>query len=110
MGFGAARPRFKELGLRGLSGYVWGRSASLGEPDPAVVVAAFGVFEPGFVVDGCLAGRAAASRDDVLDARASGAAAGLAEVLGDDPAVATVGDVLLDALGGLALTARPLFA
>ena len=38
--------RLAALGLDFLTGYVGGRAASLGEPSPPVVVAAFAWFEP----------------------------------------------------------------
>src|SRR5580693_6240319 len=37
------------LGLDFLTGYVWGRAASLGEPSPPVVAAVFAWFEPGLL-------------------------------------------------------------
>ena len=46
----ATNERLAGLGLDFLSGYVWGRAAALGEPDPGVVVAAFAVFEPSMIV------------------------------------------------------------
>src|ERR1700685_3395365 len=46
-------------GLDFLSGYVWARASLLGEPEPGVVVATFGVFEPGLVTGLYEAGRSA---------------------------------------------------
>ena len=101
--------RYAALGLDFLTGYVWSRSSVLGEPEPAVVAAAFGVFEPG-AVDGLLAAaRAACSLADVRTAREQGAAAALREVVGDD-----LDDQTLEALRGAAVCAdvagRPLYA
>lgn len=106
----AVRPRLDRLGVSRLEAYAWGRAAALGEPSPAVVVATFGVFEPSYLAGLYERGRAAVARDDILAARAEGAAEGLAAVLGDQPEVAALGDTLLTALGGAAATARPLFA
>jgi hypothetical protein len=75
-----------------------------------VVVAAFGVFEPTFVVRAYAEGRAAASRDAVLAARARGATRQLEAALGDDPDVDRVAARLLDALDAISGTARPLFS
>ncbi|MEI4273845.1 hypothetical protein TEK04_19155 [Klenkia sp. LSe6-5] len=73
------------LGLEFLTGYVWGRSAPMGEPSAPVVVAAFGVFEPGLVTSLYDQARGIASREDVLAARERGAVESLHEVLGDVP-------------------------
>lgn len=73
------------LGLEFLTGYVWGRSAPMGEPTAPVVVAAFGVFEPGLVASLYDQARGLASRADVLAARERGAVESLHEVLGDVP-------------------------
>ena len=104
--------RLQALGLGFFDGYVWGRAASLGEAASAVVVAAFGVFEPQFLSAVYEQGRAAARRDEVLEARAQGAAASVAAVLGSDrlDEVAAVADALLAAVGELDGCARPLFS
>jgi hypothetical protein len=109
-GFTSAREPLEALGLSFIPGYVWSRAAALGEPSAAVVVAAFGVFEPTFLAEAYLAGRATASRQDVLLARTAGATHRLEEVLGDDPDVTALGEALLYALGGISATARPLFS
>jgi hypothetical protein len=49
--------RLSALGLNFLTGYVWARAAPMGEPTAPVVVAAFGVFEPGLIT-GALRGGA----------------------------------------------------
>ncbi len=110
MSFVASGKGMKALGLRGLSGYVWGRVAALGEPAPAVVVAAFGVFEPTFLVPAYEAGRAIATRADVITARTESTEGRLTEVLGDDPAVGDVADALLGALAGVSGAGRALFS
>ena len=106
--------RYAALGLQFFDGYVWGRAASLGSPPAELVVATFGVFEPAFLTGVYESGRAAASRDAVLDARAEGASASLQRLLGTDLAtpveIETVADTLLEALHSLDATARPLFA
>jgi hypothetical protein len=109
-----ARARFDGLGLARIDAYVWGRAAALGEPAPAVVVAAFGVFEPGLLRGAYERGRHGVERAVMLDARLEVATAGLEGALGDDPAVhrhvAELADLLLAATDGLDGVARPLFS
>ncbi|KQS66557.1 hypothetical protein [Modestobacter sp. Leaf380] len=73
------------LGLEFLTGYVWARTAPMGEPTAPVVVAAFGVFEPGLVTSLYDQARALAGRDHVLAARERGAVESLRELLADVP-------------------------
>src|ERR1700722_9755264 len=94
-GFMSAREPLEALGLSFIPGYVWSRAAALGEPSAAVVVAAFGVFEPAFLARAYDEGRAIASRHDVLAARTTGAEFLLEGVLGDASEVGTVADLLL---------------
>ena len=103
-GFISAIEPLQALGLSFIPGYVWSRAAALGEPSAAVVVAAFGVFEPTFLADAYEAGRATASRADVLAARATGASEKLVEILGHNADIARVADALLAALDGVAAT------
>ena len=101
------------LGHDFFDGYVWGRAASLGaEVAPAVVAAAFGVFDPAMIGAVFTDGRSISGHDDVLEARATGAAAGLTAATStvDESDVARFGDLLLAAVGDLDGSARPLFA
>jgi hypothetical protein len=109
-GFMSAREPLEALGLSFIPGYVWSRAAVLGQPSEAVVVAAFGVFEPTFLAEAYRAGRAIAPGEEVLAARTTGASAQLEKVLGDAAEVGGLADVLLAALEGVAGTARPLFS
>jgi hypothetical protein len=68
------------------------------------------VFEPTFLAEAYEAGRATASREDVLAARARGASEKLVEILGPDAHISRVADALLGALDSVAGTARPLFS
>ena len=100
------------LGHDFFDGYVWGRAASLGADVSApAVVAAFGVFEPAMLTAVFAHGSSVSSREQILRARAAGAAAGLDAATADlDPLVITrLGDVLLPALADLDCTGRPLF-
>ena len=102
--------RLAALGLGFFPAYVWGRAAALGDGVPAgVVVATFGVFEPGLLTAVYEEGRALASRDAVLSARADGASEAMAVLVGDAD-VAPLADALLDAVLPLDASARPLFS
>jgi hypothetical protein len=101
--------RLAALGLGFLDGYVWGRAASLGEPAAPVVVAAFGVFEPGMLTAVYEHARATVPRHAVLEARERGAVEQLAAVVDDGEADA-IATPLLVALADLDATGRPLFA
>ncbi|MCW2705571.1 MAG: hypothetical protein JWQ37_3566 [Blastococcus sp.] len=103
--------RLAALGLNFLTGYVWTRTAPMGEPSAPVVAAAFAVFEPGLVAGLYEEARRTAARDAVLAAREEGAVASLRELLPD----ADVGEAvrLLRRATDVAATdvaGRPLFA
>jgi Helix-turn-helix family len=101
--------RLASLGLDFLTGYVGGRAASLGEPSPPVVAAAFAWFEPNLLAGWYEAARSTAPRDRLLAVRDAATAASLAEVLaGDDPT--GMADLLADAAEGADGTGRPLFS
>jgi hypothetical protein len=97
------------LGVDFFPGYVWGRAAALGTPTASVVAATFGVFEPGMIGAAYEAGVAAASRDDVLAARAAGGAASVDSIATPDECAA-IADPLLRAVGSLDGLGRPLFS
>lgn len=78
-------------------------------PSTSVVVAAFGMFEPSFLGLAYQRARSLVSRNDMLGARASGAAANLAALL-PDANVLPVASELLEAVAPLDGTARPLFS
>lgn len=103
-----------DLGLDFLTGYVWARTAPMGEPSAPVVVAAFGVFEPGLVTSLYAQARGLCSRADVLAAREAGAVASLRELLPDVPPdeVSAAVRQLRTATEAAAadVTGRPLFA
>ena len=101
--------RYAALGLDFLTGYVWSRSSVLGECEPSVVEATFGVFEPGAVAGLLGAARAACSLADVRTAREEGAAVALREVVGDDLDDATLG-ALREAAVCADVAGRPLYA
>lgn len=106
-----AYDRYEAFGLDFLTGYVWSRSSVLGEAEPAVVAAAFGVFEPGAVAGLLDAARQACSLADIRSARERGATEALQEAIGADPDGL---DETVSALREAALCAdvagRPLYA
>ena len=96
-------------GLDFLTSYVWGRAAGLGVPSPGVAAAAFAWFEPGLVAALYEAGRAAVARETLLEVRDRVVGVGLGDVLaGED--VEQVATRLLDAVTGLDVAGRPLYA
>jgi len=101
--------RVEALGLGFFDGYVWGRAAALGTPTPAVVVATFGVFDQTMLTAVYEQAIAAASRDDVLAARADGAREALEPFVSADDAAA-LADPLLAALDTVDGLGRPLFS
>ncbi|MGH1491951.1 MAG: SCO6745 family protein [Acidimicrobiales bacterium] len=70
------------LGLNFLSGYVWGRAAALGEPEPGAVVSSFAVFEPAMIQGVYNEGREACDRETLLATRTESTVASLTEVFG----------------------------
>lgn len=103
--------RFAALGLNFLTGYVWARAAPMGEPCAPVVVAAFGVFEPGLIAALYDEARKVASRETVLTAREQGSVESLRELL-PDADVADAVEQLRRAtdLASADVAGRPLFA
>lgn len=104
---------YAEQDLDFLTGYVWGRASTMGEPDAGVVVATFGVFEPGLAADLYGAARAACSLADVRRAKHQGVLLALGDVLGHPSAAeelpATTA-ALLSASKAAPTLGRPLFA
>lgn len=98
-----------KLGVDFLPGIVWGRAAALGEPSSAVVVAAFGTWEPGLLMALYDAGRQACGRTELLATRESATVESLAAVL-DQADVAPVADALRRAAEAVDGTGRPLFS
>jgi len=101
---------YAALGLDFLQGYVWSRGCVLGEPDGGVVAAAFGVFEPGLIVQLYDAARATAGLADIRAAREAGAVTALRTVLGAPERVAEVTAALRRGVEAADTAGRPLFA
>ena len=103
--------RLAGLGLNFLTGYLWSRTAPMGEPSAPVVVSAFAVFEPGLITGLYEEARRTASREQVLAVREEGSVASLRELLPD----ADVGDAVAQLrratdLAAADVAGRPLFA
>ncbi|GAC1533936.1 MAG: hypothetical protein NVS3B1_28430 [Marmoricola sp.] len=101
---------YAALGLDFLTGYVWSRASVLGEPDPGVVAAAFGVFEPGAIVGLLQAARDACSLEQIRRARLEGAVAALRPVLGEQPETTGVITSIKRGLEAARPLGRPFFA
>jgi len=101
---------YAALGLDFLQGYVWSRGCVLGEPDGGVVAAAFGVFEPGLIVQLYDAARATAGLADIRAAREAGAVTALRTVLGAPERVAEVTGALRRGVEAADTAGRSLFA
>lgn len=109
-----SEPAYQAYAARGLDflqGYVWGRASTLGEPEPAVAAAAFGVFEPGLVAALYASGRAACPLADIRAARVEGVAAAFRAVLGEPPEeLADTVSALRAAAAAAPTVGRPFFA
>ncbi len=105
----ATNERLAGLGLNFITSYVWGRAASLGEPEPGVVVSSFAVFQPDMIAAAYEGGRAVVARDVMLAARAESTVKSLTATLGDVDvsAVAATLQVAVSSVGGMG---RPLFS
>ena len=101
--------RLATFGLSFFGGYVWGRAAALGEPPASLVVASFGVFEPGLLSAVYEEARGRVGRVELLKGRAEATIESLREVLGG----VDLAQVLVALRRGLEAadgTGRPLFS
>lgn len=105
----ATNERLADLGLNFITSYVWGRAASLGEPEPGVVASSFAVFQPDMITAAYEAGRSAIPREVMLAARAESTVESLQTTLGDDD-VRSVASTLQTAVGSVSGMGRPLFS
>lgn len=99
----SVRAALARLGLDRFPAYVWGRAAALGDPTPAQVVAAFGVFEPvslGLAYDQA---RSRCPRDVLVKVREAATVHSLRRVLGDPD----VGPVVSRLRTAVAAAAQP---
>lgn len=97
------------LGLNFLTGYAWGRGSGMGEPAPAVVAAAFAVFEPAAISGLYEEGRGKVARAELVEARDRATTESLEAVLkGAD--VTGVVAVLRRGIDAADAAGRPLFA
>ena len=105
----ATNERLATYGLSLFEAYVWGRAAALGEPPAGLVVAAFGVFEPGYLSAAYETARRKVSRSDLIEARTQATGPNLRMVLGEADLTPAV-SLLRRGLAAADLVARPLFA
>jgi hypothetical protein len=97
------------LGLDFLTGYVWGRACALGEPTPAVVAAAFAVFEPALIGALYEQARAKVDRTRLIEVREEATIDSLQSVL-DGADVTAVVSALRRGIDAAGSAGRPLFA
>jgi len=104
--------RLAELGLNFWTGYVYGRAAPLCDVSPAVVVAAFAVFEPGIITEAYEEARKAADRESVLRIREQATTESLEQILQgvDAGELGTAADLLQRAVETAPGSGRPLFS
>jgi hypothetical protein len=97
------------LGLQIVTGYVWARAATLGEPPAEVVVSTFAWFEPGLLMAAYEQARRQCGRAGLLAARDDATIESLTEVLNGADVSAAVAALRrgVDAADG---TGRPLYA
>jgi hypothetical protein len=106
-----AQEAYRELDLDYGAGYFCSRGGCLGQVPGEVVVAAFGVFSPAFVLPSVRRGWEKTDRDTILAARHRGATASLRRILGDEPAgMARATELLRRAADAATGEARPLFS
>ncbi len=110
LGFGAGVTAPGCLTIAEPSGYYCSRAACMGEVPGAVVVAAFGVFNPKLIIPAVERGWSIAGADDVLTAREHGAIASLERILGDPPELADATLVLQRAAAAGTHAGRFLYA
>lgn len=101
---------YAELGLDFLQGYVYGRGCVLGDVEPSVAAASFGVFEPGLIADLFRSGRQTCGVAEVRAAKERGAVAALRECIGHPSDLAEVVAVLRRATEAIDPTGRALHA
>lgn len=97
------------LGLDFMTGYVMGRAALMGQPEPGVVTAAFAVFEPSLVQGVYDEGRRLCRRDELWATRTASTVASLTDVLAGADVGATA-DALQNAVSSAPMAGRPLFS
>jgi hypothetical protein len=111
LGFAPSPGTFGNVAMPDGPAYFTSRGSLLGQVEPEVVAAAFGVFKPEVVVDGVARGWSLTDAPTIFAARRRGAVAQLERILG--PATADTdraADMLTRAVEPLRPEGRPLFA
>lgn len=101
--------RLAAQGLNFLTGYVWGRAASLGEPPASLVVAAFAAFDAGLLTGLYEEARSHINRAALLAIRDEATIASLQQILGDEDVTFAVA-TLRRGLAAADATGRALFS
>ncbi len=111
LGFAASPGQFGNVAMPDGPAYFTSRGSILGQVEPEVVAAAFGVFKPTVVVDGVRHGWTLTDASTIFAARRTGAIAQLKRILGPPTdTLARVGELLSRTVDPLRPEGRPLFA
>jgi Helix-turn-helix family len=111
LGFGPSSGAFKGVAMPDPAAYFTSRGSLLGQAEPHVVAAAFGVFNPDVVVPAVRTGWQRTDASTIFATRRRGAVAQLRRVLGDDPdGMREVVHALEQMVEPLRPEGRPLFA
>jgi hypothetical protein len=111
LGFGPSPGAFGGVAMPDGPAYFTSRGSLLGQVEPEVVAAAFGVFKPTVVVDGVRRGWSLTDAPTIFATRRAGAVAQLERILGPATDATTRAAVLLErAVEPLRPEGRPLFA
>jgi Helix-turn-helix family len=111
LGFGPSPGEFGGVAMPDGPAYFTSRGSLLGQVEPEVVAAAFGVFKPEVVVDGVRRGWSLTDAATIFATRRAGAVAQLERILGPaGDATTRAADLLERAVEPLRPEGRPLFA
>jgi hypothetical protein len=111
LGFGPSPGEFGGVAMPDGPAYFTSRGSLLGQVEPEVVAAAFGVFKPEVVVDGVRRGWSLTDAATIFAIRRAGAVAQLQRILGPaGDATTRAADLLERAVEPLRPEGRPLFA
>lgn len=111
LGFSPSPATLNNVAMPDGPAYFTSRGSLLGQVQPDVIAAAFGVFKPAVVVDGVTRGWSLTDAPTIFEARRTGAVAQLERVLGaPTPDVKRASALLEAAADTMSVPGRPLFA
>jgi hypothetical protein len=111
LGFAPSPAKFGKVAMPDGPAYFTSRGSMMGNVQPEVVAAAFGVFKPSVVVEGVRQGWAITDAATIFTARRAGAVDQMVRVLGaPDASVLRAAEILERAVDELPLPGRPLYS